>query len=199
MSVVTLIVGYILYTVDPPQMPVLPLVLFLTMHTFSPFLAQISSLTQLYDSRPFTLVFALTRLFKYFLSSPKFFWHQLFYYFLIQLFFFFLLASFLCFSLFSGFFHTRVDTSLFSPFLLLVNFGVMYYQPQYFQDYLHPSQIIYIHLYLFHMFLVIQVAFYLIYYHSSTIVCSIYIFDLDWPCQFLLLKSLLPHKLFIHK
>jgi len=83
MSVVTLIVGYILYTVDPPQMPVLPLVLFLTMHTFSPFLAQISSLTQLYDSRPFTLVFALTRLFKYFLSSPKFFWHQLFYYFLI--------------------------------------------------------------------------------------------------------------------
>ena len=89
MSVVTLIVGYILYTVDPPQMPVLPLVLFLTMHTFSPFLAQISSLTQLYDSRPFTLVFALTRLFKYFLSSPKFFWHQLFYYFLIQLFFFF--------------------------------------------------------------------------------------------------------------
>jgi len=72
-SVVTLMVGYILYAVDPPQTPTLPLTLLLTIHILFPFLAQIPPLTQLHGPRPFALAFALTLPFQILSSTSKIF------------------------------------------------------------------------------------------------------------------------------
>jgi len=72
-SVVTLMVGCILYVIDSLQIPILSLTLLLIMHILFPFLAQIPPLTQLYDPRPFTLAFALTLLFQILSSISKIF------------------------------------------------------------------------------------------------------------------------------
>ena len=148
-SVVTLIVEYILYTVDPLQMPVLPLTFLLTIYTLSPFLAQIPSLTQLHGSRPFALAFALTLSFQILSSISKIFSALTLLLLPHLAFLLFLLAFFLCFSLFPGFFHTRVDISLFSPFSSFSQFWdyvlpaiVFPRSPPFFLDHIHLSLLI---------------------------------------------------------
>ena len=86
-SVVTLIVGYILYIANPPQTPVLPFVFLLTIYILSSFLVQIPPLTQLYGPRPFALVFTLTLPFQILSSIFKIFLVLTLLHFLIWFFF----------------------------------------------------------------------------------------------------------------
>ena len=115
MSVVTLIVKYILYAVDPSQIPILSLTLLLTIYILFPFLVQIPPLTWLHSSRPFALAFSLTLPFQILSSTSKIFSVLNLLLLPYLVFFLSLLVSFLCFSLFPGFFHTRVDISSFLP------------------------------------------------------------------------------------
>ena len=149
MSIVTLMVEYILYAVNSPQTPVLPLALLLIIHMLSPFLAQIPPLTQLHGPRPFTLAFALTLSFQILSSTSKIF--SLLTLLLLPhlVFLLFLLASFLYFFLFPGFFHTRVNTLLFSPLSSPSQFQscvlpaiVSPRSPPSFLDYIHPFLLI---------------------------------------------------------
>jgi len=116
MSMVTLMARCILYTVDPPQMPILPLAFLLTIHILSPFLVQILPLTQLHGPRSLPLALALTLPFQILFFISKIFLALTLSLFSYLAFLLFLLASFLCFSLFPSFFYTRVDTlSFLSP------------------------------------------------------------------------------------
>ena len=72
-SVVTLMVGCILYVIDSLQIPILSLTLLLIMHILFPFLAQIPPLTQLHGTRPFALVFTPTLPFQILSSISKIF------------------------------------------------------------------------------------------------------------------------------
>ena len=149
MSVVTLIVGYILYAANSLQMPILSLVLLLIIYILFSFLAQILLLTKLHGPRPFALAFSLTLPFQILSPTSKIFLVLTLLLLSHLVFLPFLLASFLCFFLFSGFFHTRVDTLSFSPplspsqFWSYVLLAMAFPRsPPFFLDHIYPSLLI---------------------------------------------------------
>ena len=99
--------------------------------------------------RSFALAFTLTLPFQILSSISKIFLVLTLLLLFHLAFLSFLLASFFCFSLFPGFFHTRVDTLLFSPSLSSNQFWgcvllamVSPRSPPSFLDHIHPSLLI---------------------------------------------------------